>query len=163
MEDQDEAWLRRRPQYAQVMAWEYGPRGLLLIGETGCQKTRLAFLLLRREHMAGRNVGYLPAVSFGAMLKAAANRKFGGDGVLLAAWKKVDLLLIDDLGKGGIGDLHEPEMYSIFEARSMARLPTITTQNVGGKDLAAAMSEDRGAPFRRRLQEFFHEAIPFRA
>src|SRR5688572_1498021 len=41
-------------RYDKVMAWTYGRKGIVLHGPTGRGKSRCAWELLRREHMAGR-------------------------------------------------------------------------------------------------------------
>lgn len=154
MIENDEAQLRGVTEFHQAHAWQYGPKGLILIGPTGTCKTRTAFSLLRREYMAGRSVGYLNASTLATRLAAASHRYYGGDGELLELWESVDLLLIDDLGKGGIGDRHEAAMFGLVDARAMAGRPIITTQNAGSKALTEAMAPDRAEPFIRRLKEF---------
>ena len=48
----------RLPQESlrRVMAWQFGPRGLVIHGPTGTGKTRAAFLLLRRLHDERRRI-----------------------------------------------------------------------------------------------------------
>lgn len=154
MIDNDETRLRGITKFHEAHAWRYGPKGLILIGPTGACKTRIAFSLLRREYMAGRSVGYLNASTLATRLAAASHRHYGGDGELLENWETVDLLLIDDLGKGGIGDRHEASMFGLVDARAMAGRPIFTTQNAGSKALTEAMAPDRAEPFIRRLREF---------
>lgn len=158
--DSDEARLRERPEFGQVEAWRFGRRGLILGGETGLSKTRIAFWLLRREFLAGRSVGYVNCAALHTRLMAASRRHFGADGELLEAWERAEVLLVDDLGKGGIGDQHEAKFFGLIDARTEAGRPIIATQNARGADLEAAMSPDRGGPFMRRLR-MFNDPIKF--
>lgn len=157
--ESDESRLRQRPEFARIEDWRYGPRGLILGGETGQSKTRLAMWLLRREFLAGKSIGYLKCATFHARLQASSRRHFGGDGELLEAWERADVLVIDDIGKGAINDQHEGKLFGIVDARTEAGKPVIATLNASGKALEAAMSEDRAGPFMRRLR--FNESLKF--
>ncbi len=73
----DERWLglcppiyretdihRLPPEAAKVTQWQYGPRGLVVVGPTGVGKTRAMWLLLKRLVYEGRHVRALNAVEF---------------------------------------------------------------------------------------------------
>jgi DNA replication protein DnaC len=66
----------------------------------------------------------------------------------------VQILLIDDIGKGKMTDRAEMELFDLLETRTSHKLPTIWTANAKGDDLLRMMSEDRGEPIIRRLSEF---------
>jgi len=82
----------------RVLAWHFGPRGLVLHGPTGTGKSRCAWELSRREFLAGRSVRVLNHsihVSYPAL--------FADGGAAVARWAdglvKAEILLLDDAFK----------------------------------------------------------------
>lgn len=142
---------------AQANSWGYGPRGVGFVGEAGRGKTRAAFLLLKRMLWAGRSCA---AVSSTRLAMLAADQFSDNADVKAYAradmreFRRVDLLLIDDLGKGRMSDRAEMELFDILEVRTSQERPTIWTANASAKELREMMSADRGAPILRRLAEF---------
>jgi len=51
-------------QTQAALEWTYKPGGLALIGETRSGKTRTAYLICRREFMAGKSVALFPCGEF---------------------------------------------------------------------------------------------------
>jgi DNA replication protein DnaC len=145
----------RLPQraLAEVLAWHYGPEGLLLRGATGTGKTRAAFLLLNRLVLEERRgVRAFDGLGF----EHECVRRFrGGTGEDWAdELAEVDLVFLDDLGKGCFTPRAEAELCSLIERRAANNLPIIATTNMTGADLAAKATDDRGPPMVRRLREF---------
>src|SRR5262249_60990165 len=63
----DTSWIR------PALAWQYGPRGLLVAGPTGAGKSRAMWMLLRRLlDQEQRSFAWLNAVRFRSGLQAAA-------------------------------------------------------------------------------------------
>lgn len=165
----DSAEWVQRPQAKRVLryksvvkalAWAYGPSGLVLFGrESGTGKTTAAWVIVRREFDAGRFVVALThaQLSDEATKFACGDAGKGWQSVL----KRCDLLLVDDLGKSrfksasGAGRASEEFLFELVDSRIRDRLPTILTSNTDGEGLKAAMSEERGEAFVRRLREFF--------
>lgn len=142
-----------------VMAWAFGPMGLLATGRSGQGKTRSVFLTLRREFQAGRAVAFYTHAQF----NRAALDMIGND-IASVRWVRllatVDILFLDDLGKANFTDAsgrgrHAEELlFDIFERRIGSGLPTVFTCSLDGETLTKAMSAERGEPFVRRLREF---------
>ena len=152
---------RRIPQapLAKVMAWECGPRGLVLHGATGKGKTRAAFLLLHRLHFTDRK----QVVAFhGNAFSHQCARAFGDQ--TGEAWieklAETDILFFDDLGKGRFTERVEAELFGLIELRLANLRPVIVTTNFVGDGLAGKLTDDRGGPLVRRLREFC-EGITF--
>ena len=137
---------------ARVMAWEYGPRGLLLVGPTDQGKTRTMYLLLRRLLEQGLRVEAFEPLGFGHACQRHFTRGTGPDWFdgLVAA----DVVFFDDLGKEPMTPRVEAELYGVVERRAARERPILATTNMTGARLVRAASEDRGAPLVRRLREF---------
>ncbi|NBV25487.1 MAG: hypothetical protein EBS05_26705 [Proteobacteria bacterium] len=137
---------------SEVMAWQYGPRGLLLHGPTGSGKSRCAWLLMRREYLAFR---WVRVLGCDAGIEYAA--KFGESTVAAARWIEkacdANLLLLDDTFKARLTDSFESALFTIIAKRGEAGLPIIVTSNDDPDSLAARMTQDRSAPLIRRLRE----------
>jgi hypothetical protein len=137
----------------KCMAWEYGPKGLLLFGDSGLGKSRVCWAIAKREFMAGRSVDFIDEEF--AMLYAAAYSESTGRALAFQRSKiQTDLLLMDDTFKAKLTDSNESALFAIINKRSLARKPTILTLNGSGQDIESRMTVDRGTPLLRRLREF---------
>lgn len=141
------------PQLAsRVLEWRSGPRGLLLHGDTRLGKSRCAWLLMKREFLAGRRVRVLDCA---AGIDYAA--RFSESTAAAARWVdqacRTDLLLLDDVFKAKLTDSLESVLFAILDARDQAMLPIIVTTNDAPESLAPRLTSDRRAPLLRRLRE----------
>lgn len=137
-----------------VMAWKFGPRGLLLHGVTKRGKTRTAYLLLRRLHFADRIL--ISAWDTGDWVNECSKRFRSGDG---EEWTerqiRVPLLFLDDIGNEASGERGEGELFRVIKRRGEEMKPIIMTTNKTGINLREKFrEEDRGAALVRRLAEF---------
>ena len=140
-----------------VDEWMYSSRGLAFAGPSGRGKTRAMFLLLQREAGEGRSVDFITSTDFDhisrdqfsddAMERNQAKEK-------LRSIRSVKILLLDDLGKSRLTDRCEAELFSLFDSRTSAALPTLWTSNLSADGLKAMVTPDRAAPLLRRLTEF---------
>jgi len=146
-------------QYQAVMAWQHGPRGLILHGATGRGKSRCAWSLIRREYEAGKTVA---ALDSSAGITYAA--KYGESAADVQRWIvrlcRVDVALLDDVFKAKLTDSFEAAIFTIVNERTENRLPLVVTCNDTGDSLKERLSPDRGAAMLRRLREFCN-AISF--
>jgi DNA replication protein DnaC len=151
-QETDRAQLPRE-QLAKVEAWQYGPKGLLLYGDSGQGKSRCAWLIAEREFIAGRSIEVIDcefaleyAAKFSMSPKAADE--------FLKTKIKADLLLLDDTFKAKLTDSNEQALFVILNKRSESKRPCIVTVNGTSEALAGRMTEDRAAAYIRRLKEF---------
>lgn len=135
-----------------VLKWEFGPRGLVLHGETGRGKTRCAWALLAREHGYSRSAAALDSM---AGLDYAA--KYSDSPKVVKTWLDgliaVDVLLLDDVFKNKLTDSFEGVIFTLVDQRIQHQKPTLLTSNDTGDTLAGRMTQDRSAPLLRRLRE----------
>ena len=145
------------PYVQAVDEWKYSPQGLLLVGPAGKGKSRAAWMLLKREIMAGRRCYGITATQ---LAKAAADQwhsraieRYHAE-IMLWEAKGCSILFLDDLGKQKFTERAETELYDLLEYRTSHKKPTIATSNSDGKSFRQMLSEDRGEPILRRLQQF---------
>lgn len=136
----------------RVVGWQFGKRGLLIVGPTKKGKTRSAMVLLKRLAVDElKSVVLFLDNSFAR--QCAEMFGDGGSGWIKEAMK-ADVVLIDDLGKFKLTERVESELFGLIEHRTSWQRPIIVTMNATGQELESRMSADRGAPLLRRLREF---------
>ena len=137
--------------YAKVMAWKYGPKGLLLVGTNRKGKSRSAWELVRREIYIGRSVEAVSALRLGELIECYQT----GDNPyeLLREWSKVKLLLLDDIFKSKLTERVEEQIFTLIDERISNMLPTIITLNDSLAGLASRLSADRGPAIIARILE----------
>ncbi len=136
----------------KVLSWRYGPKNLFLMGDTRTGKSRCAWLLARREFMAGKSVRSL---DYGAGMTYSG--KFAASAADAENWLtrfcSCDLLLLDDTFKSKLTESFEQAMFIVIARRSENQLPTIVTTNDNPDTLAGRMTEDRGPALLARIKE----------
>lgn len=123
--------LRKTRQCCDAVAVGKTPRGLLLMGQVGCGKTHLAAaaandLLLRRK-----SVLFLVVPDFLEELRGAFSGADEGEiRRLNERARKVDLLVLDDLGSHNFSDWTRSVLFSILNYRMNEGLTTLATTNL---------------------------------
>ena len=135
-----------------VLGWTYGSKGLVLHGATGRGKTRLAYMLVRRLVLDGRSVSAFDSLSFAHRVGETFGEYQGER--FIREQQKVDVLMLDDLGKAKLTERAEAELFGLVEHRIANLKPLIVTTNFVGDKLSNKLSEDRATPLVRRLREF---------
>jgi len=151
--DTDPLKLPCNPEVTKlVLGWVYGPKGLVLHGATGRGKTRLAYLLVRRLVLDGRSVSAFDPLSFAHRVGETFGEYQGER--FIREQQRVDVLMLDDLGKAKLTERAEAELFGLVEHRIANLKPLIVTTNFVGDKLSNKLSEDRATPLVRRLREF---------
>lgn len=150
--DTDAGKLPNPQKAVETMAWEYGPTGLLLHGDTRRGKSRCAWLLIRKVFDAGKTVQVMDSMSgFQYMAAFSNSAKDAQEWVELRS--KCGLLFFDDLFKAKLTDSFEAAVFAIVDYRMNHQLPIVATLNDTGETLSSRMSADRGEAFVARLKE----------
>ena len=149
--------LLNQAKLKEVLAWEYGPKGLLLVGQTATGKTRTAWMLLKKLIQSGLYVEAFDCMGF----SHKCSRMFGD--FVGAEWIErlvgVDVVYLDDLGKGKLTERVEAEMFGLIERRCAQKRPIIATLNMTGQTMQSKLTTDRGEPLVRRLREFCSQVV----
>jgi len=142
---------------APIAAWEYGAKGIGMIGKSGAGKTRAGVELLKKFYDQGKSICFLKATK----LTQHAQDKFSDTPEIKnKALERIrraytcNILLLDDLGKGRLPATAEELLYDLIDERTERGLPVIWTSNAGADQLNSMLSSDRGQPIIRRLAEF---------
>jgi len=133
---------------AEIIKWQYGTRGIGLIGKSRVGKTFILHHLVGLQYEAGLSVHIPTSVEFAyAVGSTGDERKKMIDKCL-----SVDILYIDDIGKEKITGRVESDLYMVIEHRRRWMLPMFTSVNSTGDELAGRMSDDAGVPIINRLK-----------
>jgi len=139
---------KSRPVAHEVLKWEYGPKGIGLIGPSRGGKTFILSALVGRLYEEGKSVHIPTSVEFAYAVGSTGDSREK----MIEKCKSVDILYIDDIGKEKITERVESDLYMIIEHRRRYFRPMFTTVNSTGDELAAKMSDDGGNPIINRLK-----------
>ncbi|MFJ3791523.1 ATP-binding protein [Kitasatospora sp. NPDC090091] len=139
------AWTRQVA--AQAVAPSTGARrqvatgpSLLMAGVTGAGKTHEAYGAVRVLVQAGIGVRWRATTA--ADLYAELRPRSGTDPErVLAAYSRVPLLLLDDLGAAKSSEFVEEQTYRLINRRYNHCLPTLITTNLQIRDLKAYLGD----------------------
>lgn len=116
-------------------------KGLYLEGTCGTGKTHLAVAIALKLISKGVPVICKTSIDILGDIKRCYERNSEvTEEEVLEAYKSVDLLIIDDLGKEQTTEWSVPVLYSILNERYEALLPTIITTNYNTSALAEKLS-----------------------
>ena len=143
-----------KPAIDKVLSWQTNPTGMVLHGDSGLGKTRVAMMLLNRLHFAGRRVVPLLAGRFAYNCMTLLGKSTEAFADFYQGLIAADVVLLDDLGKEKLTERVECELFSLIEERSQHLRPIIVTTNTTGDTLESRFDDDRAGPFLRRVREF---------
>lgn len=114
---------------------------LLVMGSPGTGKTHLCSAIARTVKEAGYIVGFLTTGKVLSMIKETYQKGAAkSEAETFRDLKKLDLLILDDLGSEAIGGNNDWRLGMIFEiVESRSGKPTIYTSNLTDEDLAKAV------------------------
>jgi hypothetical protein len=141
------------PKLNDILAWNYGERGLIIRSRTsGRGKTRSAWRLLRKQWLDHHTLACFTAGMFQRKAQDAAGK------FQLDEWfnrqANTDILFLDDLGKGNWTENTEAIWFDLVETRTSQGRPIIITTNLKGDDLTRNSRSNTTRFTIRRLREF---------
>lgn len=139
--------------FARVQAWAYGPRGLVVAGETGMGKTRACWALLQREFLAGHSACALSAFDLARWPAKVMNDSALADATLKRL-ARMDILCLDDPFKSRLTPTVEELLFVALDERTSRRRPTLFSFNDSAATLLERLSTDRAKAFLRRIRDF---------
>lgn len=136
-----------------ALLWKFGPSGLLLYGQTGCGKSRVAWEIIKREALTEKTIKCLDSFQLAKypslfMADTGAADRFADELV------RVDLLLLDDIFKAKATERVEELIFAVLDERGQWERPCIITLNDTGDTLTTRLSLDRGPALIRRMREY---------
>lgn len=136
----------------EILAWNYGAKGLMLYGPTRRGKTRCAWLQLKKMFKLGKSIKVLDALAGFNYMAEFSN---GGEAARewVESYCRCEILFLDDVFKAKLTDSFEAAIFAIIDYRMSHNLPILATLNDTGETLTARMSSDRGDAMVARLKE----------
>ncbi len=147
-----------RQLHRKIMEWKLGARGLYVHGRTGLCKTRFIWALLNRYFHQGKEISAMTHVDFRFKISGllASEQRHASDWILYLG--KVDILFLDDMGKGRSTPASEEAFHSLIDLRYKNQMPTFFTSERPVGEVCESFSDDRRDAIIRRLEEM-SEAI----
>lgn len=140
-----------RTNLNKILAWTFGEQGLLVNGGNGLCKTRFVWRLLEREWNAGRTI----AAHTHGHLRQTISTLMASDQVRALSFvesvSKVEILFIDDLGKGRPTPASEEAFFDVLDFRMRNCRPTLFTTNLSVEALDQHFSEAFAGSLQRRI------------
>lgn len=142
----------KRENMQKLEGWQFQPTGFLIMGGPGRCKSRFVWRLLDREwNINGRKINALGHTEFRYTVSALA----ASDSHKMLQWitglGKVEILFIDDLGKGRATPASEEGLHDLLDLRYRTNLPTLYTSNLDPAQIEASFSPDYGQGIIRRI------------
>ena len=144
----------------QVLTWQYGPQGLMLVGNTGAGKTWVLWHLVRRLIEEQRSIVKVDAVTFRTGLANAAREAETDNYVRRFA--SCDVLYWDDFGQTHLSGAASEMLLHVVEQRTSRQRPLLLTSQYRGEALERQFERlEMGAAVRRRINEFCRVVIAY--
>lgn len=136
---------------SEAKAWSMTPEtsflNLLIHGQTGVGKTRLAWLCLRKRYI--ENATTSKAIGAETFTRRMLNEKD-----LMQQMIKVPLLLLDDIGKERATATAEACLFELIRERMDNHMPTIYTTNYTNEEFTHRFNHKQtGTAITRRLKD----------
>lgn len=113
----------------RVMSWNFGEKGLLLRGPSERCKTRFMYALLAREYASGRSIGAYLHSDLRRIISSLASANSSELARFAIKLVKLDILFVDDLGKGKPTPTSDETFFSLIDGRNRDCRPTMFTLN----------------------------------
>lgn len=151
--DTDPTKLPAPDRFRRVMAWQQGPKGLVLHGPSGRGKSRCLWALLERLFV--EDAVQVRCIRVTAFARAMSDHDRNFAEGLLRSLIRVPVLALDDVGKEPATERWEASLIELLDARTVAKRPVLVTTNYAGDKLVTRFRDpNTGEAVVRRLREF---------
>lgn len=116
-------------------------RTLIFYGNTGAGKTHLACAVLRALALRGFSAGYTTAADVLMSLRNTWKDASRTETQLLASYERIDLLVIDEVGRTFGGDKEREQMFNFYDRRYLQDRSTILMSNGDLSSIEDALGE----------------------
>lgn len=123
-----------------------GRNGLIISGKAGVGKTHLAAAIANQLMAEGVSVICMTMIDLLSRIRATFGTGTMSESEVLSTYKKVPLLIIDDMGKEPPTEWAVSTIYNIINGRYEAMMPTIVTTNYGESELIRRMTVSGSDP-----------------
>lgn len=130
---------------------------VILGGPNGCGKTHLAIACLSEAIAAGRTGVFVLVPELLQEIRSGFNNPGNAVRDIEETVKKVDVLVLDDLGSEKTSDWVGERLFCIIDARYLSRKQTIVTTNAETMEQLTTLIGDRGDKICSRLYEMTAE------
>ena len=121
-----------------------GKNGLFIAGSKGTGKTHIAAAIANHLLQKGTAVVCLTERDLLGRIRHTYSRNESGESEILDLYRRVPLLIIDDLGKEKASEWTVSTLYSIVDGRYEAMRPLIITANYSAQDLVIRLTPAGG-------------------
>lgn len=132
--------VNKLKDYSEKLANKIENKGLILVGNNGVGKTHLACSIANKLIANGIPIVYGTLINLLAELKNTYNNDSISEMEIIKLYEKVDLLIIDDLGKEKPSDWALEKLFTIINSRYENNLPVIITTNYDQNTLMNRLS-----------------------
>lgn len=136
----------------RYMAWD-GKKGLYVFGKPGKCKTRFMWNVLKREFDAGKTIFAIEHSDFRTRITGLLASEQNEAARWLAKLSTVDILSVDDFGKGRFTDASGEATFDLLNARYANNKRTLFTSNDTIQVAAGRFGEQFRVGLERRLNE----------
>lgn len=143
-----------QPEWRTVLRWTFGPRGLLIAGDTGLCKTRAVWRLLRRVWDDTKGRSKIEAITSGQFERQYRAACGGFNHEWFNGLARCSVLFVDDLGKAHWSENAEAQFFDLLDERTRFGRPIIVTTNDTGESWRDRLTPTRGPAIIRRLQDY---------
>lgn len=143
VKDYNRRAFRKAKEYAEnyIQGTERG--SLFITGGVGTGKTHLAASIANELIKNEKTVVFGTLINILSEIKDSYNSEFENEGIIIDKYSKIDMLIIDDLGKERPSEWALEKLFTIINNRYENKLPVIITTNYNREKLRERLADNK--------------------